>query len=346
MYKFTSIEQFRNVIKNVKQLTSYVGKDDAGDNIYDYNRTLPVIDFEGTVKLHGTNAGIVFNMDTREITYQSRERVLSLTQDNATFMLTMMGKEKLWNNIFDSVWVPNGTRKIVVYGEWCGQGIQKGVAVSELPKMFVVFGLKVIEDENKSQWLDVSTYSEFSQPENNIYNIYDFPTYKITIDFTKPEEAQNELIKITEAVEAECPVAYQLGVSGIGEGVVWAPVNPVGWWKHKSDLTFKVKGEKHSVSKVKTLAPIDVEAVQKASDFINSVVTEARLEQGLDNLVREQLKPFEMQSLGEFIRWVYNDIIKEEVDTIVANGFDPKKLGGPVANKARLWYINKFNAEG
>ncbi len=69
-------------------------------------------------------------------------------------------------------------------------------------------------------------------------------------------------------------------------------------------------------------------------------------EQGLDNLVREQLKPFEMQSLGEFIRWVYNDIIKEEVDTIVANGFDPKKLGGPVANKARLWYINKFNAEG
>ena len=78
--------------------------------------------------------------------------------------------------------------------------------------------------------------------------------------------------------------------------------------------------------------------------FIESVVTESRLEQGLDNLVREQLLPFDMKSLGDFIRWVYNDILKEETDTIVANQIDTKKLGSAIANVARPWYIQRYNA--
>ena len=96
-------------------------------------------------------------------------------------------------------------------------------------------------------------------------------------------------------------------------------------------------------SKVHTLAAVDVEAVANLKAFVDSVVTEARLEQGLDNLVREQLKPVEMTSMGDFLRWVYNDVIKEETDTIVANGIDPKKLGGAIANVARPWFVKKVN---
>jgi hypothetical protein len=59
--------------------------------------------------------------------------------------------------------------------------------------------------------------------------------------------------------------------------------------------------------------------------------------------VNEQLKPFDMTSMGDFIRWVFNDAMKEEADTVIANQLDPKKLGGPIANKARKWYMNKFN---
>jgi hypothetical protein len=114
-----------------------------------------------------------------------------------------------------------------------------------------------------------------------------------------------------------------------------------GW--NDSGTWFKCKGEKHSVSKVKTLAAVDVEAVENMREFVKSVVTEARLEQGLDNLVREQLLPFEMKSMGDFIRWVYNDVLKEEMDTIIANQIDPKKLGSAIANEARPWFIKKFN---
>ena len=129
-------------------------------------------------------------------------------------------------------------------------------------------------------------------------------------------------------------------INSCGEGVVWTCVTD-GW--NDSGTWFKVKGEKHSSSKVKTLAAVDVEAVENMRAFVEATVTESRLEQGLDNLIREQLKPFEMKSLGDFIRWVYNDVLKEETDTIVANQIDTKKLGSAVANVARPWYIKKFN---
>ena len=52
-----------------------------------------------------------------------------------------------------------------------------------------------------------------------------------------------------------------------------------------------------------------------------------------------------MSSVGDFIRWVYNDVLKEESDTIMANGIEPKKLGGPIALAARRWFIDKLNSE-
>jgi hypothetical protein len=51
-----------------------------------------------------------------------------------------------------------------------------------------------------------------------------------------------------------------------------------------------------------------------------------------------------MSSMGDFIRWVYGDVIKEESDTIAASGFDVKKLGVPIANASRKWYVEKLNA--
>jgi hypothetical protein len=38
--------------------------------------------------------------------------------------------------------------------------------------------------------------------------------------------------------------------------------------------------------------------------------------------------------------------MKEESDTIVANQIDPKKLGDPIANKARKWFVEKLNSQG
>jgi RNA ligase len=337
MYKFPSIEQFRTVIRNVKHKAQVVGVDADGEYVMDRTRPMPTLTFEGTVKLHGTNAGIVYDSETDSFQYQSRERVLSLEEDNAGFMREMIGKEDVLRELFVSEYTFL-TSKVVIYGEWCGGNIQKGVAINGLPKMFVVFAIKT-QDTPDSDFVWVKFGSFKTQ---GIYSIHDFPTYHIDIDFSKPEMSQNRMIEITEEVEAECPVGKYFGNSGIGEGVVWKCIS-TGW--ESSNYWFKIKGAMHSVSKVKTLAPVDIEAIESMNAFIDSVVTEARLEQGLDNLVREQLKPFEMSSIGDFIRWIFNDIIKEETDTIVANGFDQKKLGGPVANKAKTWYINKLKGD-
>lgn len=346
MIKFPSIEQFRNVIRHVKTHAQYAGKDENGDAIFDQSKPIPTLKFRGTVKLHGTNAGIVYDVDADTITYQSRERELSLTSDNAGFMLAMKAYESDLRKGFlaivenEFIYGDKVPTKIAIFGEWCGQGIQKGVAVSQLPKMFVVFASKYIYQDGTTEWVDIDG-PEIEDVEIPIMRYIDeFPTYEIEIDFNHPELAQNKMIEITEEVEKECPVGKAFGVSGIGEGVVWTCVSD-GW--NDSGTWFKVKGEKHSASKVKTLAAVDVEAVATLKAFVDATVTEARLEQGLWNLVHEQLKPVEMTSMGDFLRWVYNDVIKEETDTIVANGIDPKKIGGAVANVARPWFVKKVN---
>lgn len=333
MYPFPSINQFRNVVQHVQKQAAFLGLDEQGKAIYNHAPVFPKLSFTGTVKLHGTNAAIVY--DERGFTFQSRERVLTREADNTGFMAHMeqwllpvsvlfQEIENLSNNNNETI------STIVVYGEWCGGNIQKGVAICGVPKMFIIFAVKI-----NDQWVETP---DVSCPEARIFSIKQYPSFKIDIDFKHPEEVQNRLIQLTEAVEVCCPVGLAHGIKGVGEGIVWrCDSNP------SSEYWFKVKGKKHSAFKVKTLASVDVEAVEQINDFVKMTVTEARLEQGLHNLINEQLKPFTMTSMGDFIRWVHQDVLKEEADTLQTNGIDYKKLGSPIALAAKHWFINKLN---
>ena len=323
MKKFPSIDQFRNVIKEVRSHHDFQGKAADDSPIYNHLSPYPTIEFSGSVKLHGTNAAVVRYKDRTE--FQSRERVLTLQQDNAQFMLNMMGKNL--DTLFDGI---EFEEYVAVFGEWCGQGIQKGVAISELPKMFVVFAYQV-----DGVWIQTM---ERSNESLGIYNINQFPTYSLSVDFNNPELVQNTLIELTEAVEKECPVGKHFGVSGIGEGIVWKAQHGDNFYQ------FKVKGEKHSISKVKTLASVDVESVRSIQEFVDNVLTDNRLTQGISWL-KENNKPLDQTSTGDYLRWVITDVIKEEQDTIVANQLDPKKIGGVLNGKARVWFFNFLNRE-
>lgn len=103
---------------------------------------------------------------------------------------------------------------------------------------------------------------------------------------------------------------------------------------------FKTKDPRHSVSKVKTIASVDPEKVKGIKEFIEYAVTDNRLNQGLDYL-KECNLPIEMTSTGEFIKWVMKDILKEELETMNASGIEPKDINGSVAQKAKLFFINK-----
>jgi len=322
MKKYTDIPQFRNVVRELRLNHDYQGKDDAGEPIYLHTNPYPTLKFKGTVKLHGTNAGIVKYADGT-LEFQSRERVLSLDSDNAGFM--QENSTKNLDFLFDGIEFED---YIAVYGEWCGGDIQKGVALNGLPKMLVIFGCKV--DGN---WVD------FRRGDHGqlIYNINDFPTYEVTVDFNNPELSQSKIIEMTVGVETECPVGKYFGVSGVGEGIVFS-CNHEG-----HQYIFKSKGEKHSVSKVKTLAAVDVELVESINAFVDYAVTESRLKQGIEYMKRNGLD-ISQKNTGEFLRWVVGDIVKEETDVLTANNLDQKKVNPVISTKARQWYFNNLEA--
>ena len=340
MVKFPSIEQFRTVVSNVNRHFNFVGLDENGDAIYDPTLPKPVITFKGTVKLHGTNAGVSFNNIGR-LWAQSRENIITVEKDNAGFAFFVESNKEIFEQMAKDIAhvydlnLDNNT--VSIYGEWCGGNIQKGVGICNLPKSFFIFGVKITphtetEEElkaNPAYWVD-SSY--LKNNDAKIYNIEDYPTYSIDIDFNMPQLVQNELSELTIAVEEECPVAKAFGFSGIGEGIVWTA-------EFKGNVhRFKVKGEKHSSSKVKTLAAVDVEKLENIQKFVDYAVTESRFNQAIENVFPNE-EPIDTKKLGDVIRWVVNDVIKEEMDTMVENKIEPKEVNKYISSKAREMFF-------
>ena len=325
---YPSIEQFRTAIHKVTAKTRQTGVDVNGDAVFDHTKVLPTLTYEGTVKLHGTNAAVGrLSGEDGSITYwfQSRENIINLEKDNSGFARHFQHLIEL-GHLFSTL----SGKEIVIFGEWCGGNIQPNVALTKLSKRFVVFG--VLAD---GVWQGKSVVSKVKHESIGVYNIYDYACETIEIDFNRPEIAQNKLSELTIKVEQSCPVAKAFGVDGIGEGIVWKCVTE-GW--ESPDFYFKVKGEKHSASKVKTLAAVDVELVANQREFAEKTVTENRCRQGIDKL-RESGKKLDRTSVGDFIKWVVADVEKEESDTAKASGLDIKKTSGELTKSARTWFF-------
>jgi hypothetical protein len=318
---FPKIGQYRNVIKEVNDVCKYDGL------------KLPTVEFTGTVKLHGTNAAVGMNAETAEMWVQSRSRIITPGDDNAGFAKEVQEKHLAYRALLTQVSASVGCKadKIYVYGEWCGGNIQKGVALNQLNKMFVVFKVVAVTGE-KSEEIDLDVFNNIEAFNDfNIYFINQFLTYAVEVDFNKPGEVQNKFVELTEKVETECPVCAQLGAKGIGEGIVWN-----GKWNGR-DLIFKVKGEKHSASKVKKLASVDPETLNKISDFVEYACTENRLNQGLENV------ELEMKNIGQFIGWINKDIHDEESDVLKKNGLSMKEVAKELSRKSREFFISKLD---
>lgn len=339
--KYPSIEQFRSVVKHVTSQFQFMGFDYNGEPIYDKMVKLPTLTFEGRVKLHGTNASICFNYQGG-LWCQSRNNIITPLDDNVGFAFYVEVNKndilKSLESIVQAYDIDLNVNTISLYGEWCGGNIQKGVAINGLPKMFVVFGCKVtpfnLSDKIPAYWVD--SYIPYNK-EINLFHIDDFWKKQIAIDFNSPAKVTNDLIAITEQVEAECPVGKFFGVSGIGEGVVWSYHCDDG-----SLLNFKVKGEKHSSSKVKKLASVDIEKIKGVEAFVEYAVTPSRLAQGIEQVFTSINREPSKALTKDFIKWITSDILKEESDTLKENGLELSDVLGACSKKAANWFINNL----
>lgn len=56
-------------------------------------------------------------------------------------------------------------------------------------------------------------------------------------------------------------------------------------------------------------------------------------------------KELDISSMGDFLRWLANDVLKEEQDVISENGLDNdlKAIMKSVSSKGRKWFMDKID---
>lgn len=324
---YNSIEQFRTQMRDLKK-----AKKNTNLEIPDE------IEFIGTIKLHGTNCAVCFSNKTG-IYCQSRNNIITLTNDMQGFCFFVEKNKKIFEDFFhilaDRYNIDLNIYTLSLYGEWCGENIQKNVALVKLPKCFAIFDCKVSNTSDSkfiSFWLQ--DLSGISSDENRIYNIYDFELFKIAIKINAYAEAQEKLTELTQYVENSCPFAKKLGVEGIGEGIVWRY-----WYGNGQRWIFKTKGEEHKVTKEKVLIPIDTEKVENVKEFVNNCCTENRFLQAIEHIykINPESKLYNstpnMKDIKIIINWIRDDILKEEMDTILENNITTKDLYPEISKK-------------
>lgn len=321
MKKFRSIEGLSKIFSYMRNNADYHG--------ISYS-DLPTINFTGTVKIHGTNAGFsISDKDATSVIAQGRDREVTIESDNAGFAAFCAGIPK---SIFKEIYQafnPKGQGVLTVFGEWAGEGVQNGVAVSEIPKHFIIFAAYV--DDN---YIEVN--KNYFNHEYRIFNIYEIPTYSIDINFAIPGDIEDKLSKLTLQIEEECPWAKKFGVSGIGEGIVWFKT------EDPTDGTyfFKTKGTKHSVRKNKNgkVVTIDIEKANSINECVNIMLTENRMQQ----MIKDKQIEIIPENFGKFLQAVNYDCIKEESELLRKSGFIWDDVSKTVAKNCKEWYFSHF----
>lgn len=250
----SKIRQFRDVAHTITHSANYIGSDENGDPLYNPNAEKPKILFTGTVKLHGTNASVAYH--NGKIQAQSKSRRISIGDDNFGFAFFVEQNKNHFESIMESLAIQNSidtTKNIItVYGEWAGEGIQKGIGISNIEKSFFIFGWKVtdidavIDDEGEmvSEWMPYESIIRYSVPEDRIYNLYNFKLFHILVDFNSivsVGEAQSYFEKVTYEVEDECPVSVQLG-DVISKNIAYEENGKI-WFEKESGFIDKLKVE-------------------------------------------------------------------------------------------------------
>ena len=324
---WTSIENFHNVRRNMRLV-------DVADKI-------GVITYRAKVKLHGTNGGIAITTDG-DVHGFSRNAVLAQKSDNAGFYAWVQTQRDAWSALRRQ----DGT--LVIYGEWCGRGIQKGTAVNSLDRrIFAVFAARVVDDMNNDIEFIIEP-AALTALVSGIQDVHVIPWYEgvrsIDIDMSAPgdvtEPALDVLNEHVLQVEACDPwISATFGIDGVGEGLVFYPTSENHTdHEHFSRLGFKAKGEKHRVLAQKKAVQANPPNVSGIASFVDLVITTARLEQGACEVAGGELT-FDIKSMGNFLRWIAGDVTKETNAEIEASGFTSKTLVQACCSRARDWYI-------
>jgi len=304
--------------------------------------------YRAKVKLHGTNAGIQIHKDGT-VQAQSRTTELSVGNDNAGFAKWVDENKEHWSKVqYCLCCNPNACEDcppchwckgngLVIFGEWVGPGIQKGVALSQISrKVFAVFAARYISSDYDTLIVEPDELQALVKGIPDTYVLPWHASFELDLSASGEEllPVVEEINKCVFHIEANDPwVESTFGVKGTGEGIVLYPSSKehLGL-KNFNNLVFKCKGEKHKNIKTAAPAQVNVESAASVDQFVDMVLTEARLEQGTGG-------SYEMKSVAKFLAWVSADVQKETADELEASGLTWDQVSKAIINKARAWYL-------
>lgn len=339
-HKWPSIESLAHVVK-------------WADRFLDRNRVF----YQGKVKLHGTNAAFRFARNGKVIA-QKRGAVTgrfpsddAVPTEMAHFGFTSFVRDQIEKGPPSKAF--RDGLDVIFHGEWCGPGIQKGVACSAVDHKFMaIFAAEVVTDDNERGQFVVDPPkirdlmgSDFITFHGDTIKVMPYHTMVYEVDFSdkvKLKATAERIDGIVKSIDDKDPLIESwFGVEGIGEGLVFYP-SGVTDTETMARLMFKAKGEKHQVTKTRTSAPVDFEKMASIQILVDSIVTDARLEQGLTEVFGEE-DP-DVRRMGDFLKWVGSDVKKECQEEVAASGFDWKEISKHVTKKAVSYLKAKDSA--
>jgi hypothetical protein len=351
--KYPSIGKFSDVLYDVnksKRTFSHLDISEDGTKTPVFKESdLPVLEFKGTVKLHGTNAAVVINSDFT-VDAQSRTRTLSIENDNHGFCNWLVGKTDVFLDEYKSYMEQGDIYSVHIFGEWCGSNVQGNVALMGIEKSFVIFGILQTNLNGDTNWLSPDDIVYLSNKENNIHSIYDFETYSVVIDMNNPSKGLEKIDKLRDDIDDVCPVAKALGSDSEttnGEGNVWRCIT-----EGYRGLSFKHKGESHSRRGNKPKcrnpkAPFTEDQNIAYKVFIEEVVTVDRLAQGVE-FIKEQGLELTHKNTGNYLKWVSSDIQKEcklEIKKLAKLGVAWCQVRKTISQMSREFYFNEITTQ-
>lgn len=298
--------------------------------------------YRAKIKLHGTNAPIQVDPDGTVHAFSRTREIRPGKEDNAGFAAWV----DVHKEYFSRLKRDDGST-LVIYGEWCGTGIQNGVSLTQIGKrVYAVFAAKIIDTEGNVDLITepIEMYALLPEIHDAIFVIpYMGPLFNC--DWSDPESCQAMADRVNEMVDEidKCDpwVKAVFDVEGPGEGVVMYPIGlnylgPCDAAEVACDLMWKAKGAAHHIVKAKAPAMVDPEVLASIEAFVNMFVTEARLQQGLAEACGGDK---DRKNTGKFLKWISQDVESESREELAGSGLTWKKVNKAVSTRARQWFF-------
>jgi hypothetical protein len=145
--------------------------------------------------------------DTKELQIQSRNNILGEKSDMYGVVKWILERENAILRFFESIAKGFPAQKQTILAcEFAGSNIQKNVAVNQVQKFLVIYGVQVDQ-----QWLAQDDWANLhlESLDERIYNVRDdrLTKYTFKVDMNDSASLQNQLVSLVDEVDKLCPFA-------------------------------------------------------------------------------------------------------------------------------------------